>query len=129
MQALNTNKCLQKSSAGRPVGLNERQQRFLEAFRQRGVISQAARLALVHRATVYRSLADPAFASAVRTACEAFFQERRAWILADQAARQRWRVERELARRPMRCYYLARARAAKRRPGANRHSIRPAPVQ
>ena len=93
---------------------NERQRRFLDAYRQRPTIAPAARLAGVHRATVYRWLADPAFADALRAAYEVFFQENRAKLLAEEVARQRWRDERERERRPMRCYYLARARAAKR---------------
>jgi hypothetical protein len=64
----------------------------------------------VHRATVYRWLADPAFADAMRAAAEVFFQEHRAKVLAEEAAQQRWRDERERERRPMRCYYLALAR-------------------
>jgi hypothetical protein len=94
---------------------SERQRRFLEAYQQRPTIAPAARHAGVHRATVYRWLADPAFAAALRAACKVFFQKNRAKLLVEEAARQRWRDERERARRPMRCYYLARARAAKRR--------------
>ena len=94
-------------------GWSERQRRFLDAYRQRPNIAPAARLAGVHRATVYRWLADAAFAEALRAAFEVFYQENRAKVLAEEAARQRWRDERERERRPMRCYYLARARAAK----------------
>ena len=94
---------------------NERQRRFLDAYRQHPTIAPAARLAGVHRATVYRWLADPAFADALRDAYEVFFQENRAKLLVEEAARQRWRDERERERRPMRCYFLARARAAKRK--------------
>ena len=93
----------------------ERQRRFLDAYRQRVSIAPAARLAGVHRATVYRWRADPAFADAMRTAAEECFREHRAKVLADEAARQEWRDKRERERRPMRCYHLARARAAKRR--------------
>jgi hypothetical protein len=96
-------------------GCTERQRRFLDAYRERLVIAKAARLAGVHRATVYRWLADAAFAEALRVAAEVFFQQNRARVLTAEAARQRWREERELERRPMRCYYLARARAAKKR--------------
>jgi len=95
--------------------VNERQRRFLEAYRQHPTIAPAARLAGVHRATVYRWLADPAFADALRVAYEAFYQQNRAKVMSDESARKRWREERERARRPMRCYYLALARAAKRR--------------
>ena len=96
-------------------GLTEQQRRFLDAYRQRPVISPAARLAGVHRATVYRWRAAPAFAEAMRAASDEFFREHRAKVLAEGAARQQWREERERARRPMRCSYLAKARAAKRR--------------
>ena len=84
--------------------------RFLDAYRQRPAVAPAARLAGVHRATVYRWLADAAFAAAVREAAEAFFAAHRAKVLEREAARQRWRDERERARRPMRRYYLSRAR-------------------
>lgn len=94
---------------------SEAQRWFLESYRERPTVSFAARLAGVHRATVYRWLADPAFAAAVRAADEAHFRENRAKVLAEDAARQQWRDERERARRPMRCHYLALARAAKRR--------------
>src|SRR5687768_16829264 len=87
-------------------GWSERQRRFLDAYRQRPAIAPAARLAGVHRATVYRWMADPAFAGALRDADEAFYRENRAQVLAEEAARQRWREERERARRPMRCHYL-----------------------
>ena len=93
-----------------PAGGSERRRRFLDAYRQRPAVAPAARLAGVHRATVYRWLADPAFAAAVREAVEAFFTAHRAKVLAQEVARQRWRDERERARRPMRRYYLSRAR-------------------
>jgi hypothetical protein len=95
--------------------LSERQQRFLDAYRQRLVIAPAARLARVHRATVYRWRQDAAFAAALRRAADEFFPEHRAEVLAAEEARQRWRRERELERRPMRCRNLALAREAKRR--------------
>jgi hypothetical protein len=91
------------------------QREFLEAYRERPTVALAARLAGVHRATVYRWLTEPAFAAAVRDAEEAFYRENRAKVLAEEAARQQWRDERERARHPMRCHYLALARAAKRR--------------
>ena len=94
---------------------SERRQRFLDAYRQRLAIAPAARWAGIHRATVYRWLADPAFAATMRVAADECFAAHRAKVLVEEAARQRWRDERERARRPMRCYYLARARAAKRR--------------
>ncbi len=94
---------------------SERQRRFLDAYRQNPAVAPAVRLAGVHRATVYRWLTDPAFAAALRATAEAFFQEHRAKVLAEAAARKRWRDERERERRPLRCHYLAPARAAQRR--------------
>jgi hypothetical protein len=88
---------------------------FLDAYRQCPQVAPAARLAGVHRATVYRWLADPAFADAMRAAAEEFFVQHRAKVQAAEAVRQRWREEREKARHPMRCHYLALARAARRR--------------
>ncbi len=95
--------------------LSERQRRFLAAFAERPTIAVAARLACVHRATVYRWLAAPAFAAALRAAYQVFFGANRAKMLAEEAVRQHWRDERERERRPMRCHFLALARAAKRR--------------
>lgn len=105
--------CDRKLTIINSPGWSEGQRRFLDAYRQRPTIALAARLARVHRATVYRWLTDNAFAKAMRNASEAFFQEHRVKVMADQAARKRWRQERERARRPMRCHYLALARAAK----------------
>ena len=95
------------------VMLSDRQRRFLAAYRERPVIAPAARLAGVHRASIYRWRADPVFQGAMRKAADEFVRAHRAKALAEEAARQRWREERERERRPMRCYYLARA--AKRR--------------
>src|SRR5436305_1134378 len=92
--------------------LREWQRRFLDAYRQRLAIAPAARLARVHRATVYRWLRDAAFARALRGAAETFFQEVRAKVLAAEEARRQWRERRERERRSMRCHYLARAREA-----------------
>lgn len=78
-------------------------------------MARAARLAGVNRTSVYRWLADPAFVAARRVALDEFFRQHRAKVLAEEAARQQWREERERARRPMRCHSLALARAAKRR--------------
>ena len=102
--------CDTKIANVKTQGGTERRRRFLDAYRQRPAVAPAARLAGVHRATVYRWLADAAFAAAVREAVEAFFAAHRAKVLAQDAARQRWRDERERARRPMRRYYLSRAR-------------------
>lgn len=92
----------------------ERQRRFLDAYRQRPAIAPAARLAHVHRASVYRWLANAGFAVAMRAAAELFFRAHKAKVLAAEESREQWRRQRELARRPMRCYNLARAREAKR---------------
>ena len=89
--------------------------RFLAAYRRDIVVASAARMAGVHRASVYRWKADPAFVAELRAAEEEFFKNHRAKVAADDAARRAWRAERERARRPMRCHYLALARAAKRR--------------
>lgn len=98
-------------------GRDERQLHFINAYRERPEISRAARLAHVHRATVYRWMTDPAFVDAMKAASGAFYQIHRARMLAEETARQHWREERERARRPIRCHYLALARAAKRRKG------------
>lgn len=98
-----------------PPGWSDRQRRFLDTCGQRPSIAPAARLAGVHRATVYRWLADTGFAGAMRAAGDVYFQEHRAKVLSHEQERQRWGAERERARRPMRCHYLALARAAKTR--------------
>lgn len=102
------------------------QERFLTAYADRPSIASAARAAGVARCTVYRWLADtPAFEKALRDAFDVFVaRNRRRW--EERAAeRQRWREERERARRPMRCFYLAKARAALkealRRRGGQKH--------
>lgn len=107
--------CDRKLTNVNTPGWSESQRRFLDAYRQRAAIAPAARLAGVHRATIYRWMADAAFADAMRAAAEAFYEENRAKALAQEAARRCWRQERERARRPMRCHYLALARAARRR--------------
>jgi hypothetical protein len=95
--------------------LTSKQRRFLAACREEPTVARAARLAGVNRTSVYRWLADPAFAAARQSALDDFFRSHRERVLADKAARDEWRRERERARRPMRCHYLAMARAAKRR--------------
>ena len=89
--------------------------RFLDAYRETLRIAPAARLAGVHRATIYRWMVDPAFTDAMRVATEDFFRLTRARVQGEEDERRRWRQERERARRPMRCELLAKARAAKRR--------------
>lgn len=98
-----------------PPDWKPHQKRFLSAYREGPEISRAARLAGIHRATVYRWKIDPAFAEAMRSACDAFFHEHRAKIITEEESRRQWRKERERARHPMRCHYLALAREAKRR--------------
>ncbi|WP_145243845.1 hypothetical protein [Urbifossiella limnaea] len=95
--------------------LSDRQRRFLAAYQERLAVAPAARLAGVHRASVYRWRSDPVFAAAMRDAAEVFFANVQARVLAAEAEREVWRAARERARHPMRCDYLARARAAKRR--------------
>ena len=92
----------------------DRQSRFLEAYRRRPAIAPAARLAGIHRATVYRWLSDPAFADQLRGAEEAFFKTCQAKVLAATIARRAWRESRERQRHSQRCLVLARARAIKR---------------
>jgi transposase len=95
--------------------LTPQQQRYLDAYRQGPVTARAARLAGIHRATVYRWQTDAEFTEALKAATDEFFREHRAKVLAEEEKRRQWRAERERARRPMRCHYLAKARAAKRR--------------
>lgn len=87
-------------------------QRFLNAYAEKPQVAPAARLAGVHRATVYRWMTDPEFVTAMRAAAQEFFRRNRARVDADEAERKRWRQERERARRPMRRAILAKARAA-----------------
>ena len=91
------------------------QRRFLDAYAEKLRVAPAARKAGVHRATVYRWMADPEFVTAMRAAAQEFFRRCRERVDAEEAERRRWRQERERARRPMRCANLAKARAAKRR--------------
>jgi hypothetical protein len=98
--------------------LSPAQQRFLDTYRlpECGLaIAAAARRAGVHRAMVYRWLADAAFVAAKEAAAEAFFREVRAKVMVQEQAREQWRRQRKRERRRMRCYYLALAREAKRR--------------
>ena len=93
--------------------LTFKQERFLAASREEPTIARAARLARVNRTSVYRWLANPIFAAARADALDTFFRVHRAEVLKAEAARATWRAERERERRPMRCYHLAKARAAK----------------
>lgn len=98
-----------------PPPLSDRQRRFLAAYQERLAVAPAARLAGVHRASVYRWRADPAFVAAMRAAAEVFFEEHQRKVRAEEAARQAWRDARERERHPQRCLTLARVRAAKQR--------------
>lgn len=90
-----------------------RQRRLLSAYAEAPIISRAALRAGVHRATVYRWLADPAFAESLQEAEDEYFRAHRLKVLADEKARQAWRQERERLWRPMRRYYLALASKAR----------------
>src|SRR5262249_1875226 len=103
------NTCDEKLVNVEPRSFSDRQRRFLDAYRRGSSVTAAGRLAAVHRATVYRWLEDEAFATAMRAASDACYRENRARVLAEEAARALWRQERERERRPMRCFYLARA--------------------
>jgi hypothetical protein len=86
--------------------------RFLDASAEKLRVAPAARLAVVHRETVYRRMADPEFVTAMRTAAREFFRRCRERVGAEEAERRRWRQQRERSRRPMRCANLAKAHAA-----------------
>jgi hypothetical protein len=89
------------------------QERFLTAYTERPFIASAAKAAGVARCTIYRWMATiPPFERAVREAYEQFADRNRAEWVRWAAEREQWRKERERARRPMRCFYLAKARAA-----------------
>jgi hypothetical protein len=89
------------------------QERFLTTYTERPSIASAARAAGVARCTVYRWLAGiPQFEKAVRDAWEVAVDRNRERWEKWAEEREQWRREREKARRPMRCFYLAKARAA-----------------
>lgn len=94
----------------------ERQRRFLAAYEQRPAVAPAARLAGLHRSTVYRWLADPAFRAAMAGAFDAWHKGHLARYAQAEAERQRLRALREAELRPTRMRILAQARAARRRP-------------
>ena len=96
--------------------MNERQQRFLSAYTEEPTIAGACRRACVHRATIYRWRADPAFV----TAMDAAWKQWHARYIGEvyepaRRARAAWRAEREAARRGERTANLARALEARRR--------------
>jgi len=89
------------------------QARFLTAYSECPSIASASRTAGVARCTVYRWLAAiPPFEKAVRDAWKGFADRNRERWEKWAAERAEWRRERERERRPMRCFYLAKARAA-----------------
>lgn len=96
--------------------LSDRQQRFLLAYTVEPTISGASRRAAIHRATIYRWKADPAFVTALEAAWKAWHARylREVYEPARQA-RAAWRAEREAARLPERTANLARALEARRR--------------
>jgi len=93
--------------------LNTRQQRFLEAYAEQPTIAGAARLAGVHRASVYRWKADPDFEKALDQAFAAWLKQHRARLAIEDAARAELRRRRELDLRPMKIENLEKARNAR----------------
>ena len=79
-------RCDRNVTKGNPPTWNKRQQRLLDAYRERPIVARAARLAGVHRATVYRWMADVAFADAMQVAADEYDRDRRAKALAAEAA-------------------------------------------
>jgi hypothetical protein len=64
---------------------SDRQRRFLDAYQLRPTVARAARLAGMHRATVYRWQADAAFVAAMRAAADVFYEENLARVMAEEA--------------------------------------------
>src|SRR5262245_54429174 len=98
-----------------PPTWTERQRRFLAAYQERPAVAPAARLAGLHRSTVYRWRTDPAFRSAMADAFDAWHKGHLARYAQEQAERQRIRALREAQLRPMRLRNQERARAARAR--------------
>ena len=95
------------------IVMNERQQRFLKAYEADPRIAPAARAAKVHRASVYRWQADPAFAAAMEAASTVYYA---AWKLrqaAQQELARREQMARNAALRPQRQAAAAHARASR----------------
>ncbi len=107
-------RCDDKLMEVEPPAVGDGRRRFVDAYGECGAVSPAARRAGVHRATVYRWLAGPTFAAAVRAAGTEFLRRVQAKALAAESERRRWRAERERERHAMRCHHLALARATKR---------------
>jgi hypothetical protein len=92
------------------------QQRFLAVYRERREVAPAAREAQIHRSTVYRWRANPAFVAAMEAAWEAGYQQwRREVYPREEAARKAAREARERELAPMKRANLAKALEARRR--------------
>jgi len=86
------------------------QQRFLRLYAAHRAVAQAAREAQIHRSTIYRWRANPAFVHAMEVAWEAGYQQWRRDVHAPQeAARKAARAARTLELLPMRRANLAKA--------------------
>jgi transposase len=99
--------------------LNARQQRFVAAYAEQPTIARAARLAGVHRASVYRWKADPDFEKALDQAFQAWSKKHRERLAIEDAARAELRRRRELELLPMKIKNLKRARDALARKRGN----------
>ena len=89
-------------------------QRFLSAYSEIRTVAGACRLAQVHRSTVYRWQADPAFVAQMDAAWEAGYQKWRREVYEPQErARQATRECRLAELRPQRQAQAAWMRAAK----------------
>lgn len=90
-------------------------QRFLVAYTELQTVAGACRRAQVHRSTVYRWRADPAFVAAMRAAWRAGHERWLKEVYAPQErARQAAHEQRNAELRPLRQEQAARASAAKR---------------
>ncbi len=94
--------------------MEERQNRFLLAYTELRSVAPAARRAGVHRATIYRWRADPAFVARMDAAWEAGYAHwRRTVYEPEEAQRQAARVARQAALRPARQERIRRTNAAR----------------
>jgi hypothetical protein len=88
-------------------GFSRAQKLFLAAYTENPQVAPAARLAAVHRATVYRWRQQPAFVQAMERAIDAFYIAHRQKVEAEIEAGKREREQRERERHPQRCATLA----------------------
>jgi hypothetical protein len=96
--------------------MNDRKQRFLLAYTECRTVAGAARMAAIHRTTVYCWRRDPAFVEAMSTAWQAGYERWYQAVYIPDAARRRAAHERRNEElRPLRQRLAANARAAKRR--------------